>query len=58
MYHSTMYYVLCTMYYVPCTVYHSTTLRLTRYLSDLIHRMTGAPAYLDSSDLVDLGKAC
>ena len=53
-----MYYVLCTMYYVPCTVYHSTTLRLTRYLSDLIHRMTGAPAYLDSSDLVDLGKAC
>ena len=26
-----------------------------RYLSDLIHRMTGASAYLDSSDLVDLG---
>ena len=25
-----------------------------RYLSDLIRRMTGAPAYLDSTDLVDL----
>ena len=25
-----------------------------RYLSDLIHRMTDAPAYLDSTDLVDL----
>ena len=25
-----------------------------RYLSDLIQRMTGCPAYLDSTDLVDL----
>ena len=25
-----------------------------RYLSDLIRRMTGCPAYLDSADLVDL----
>ena len=41
--------------YLPVAHYKVEAGADARYLSDLIHRMTGASAYLDSSDLVDLG---